>query len=107
MIEDVRLHHKYVSVTISHIFFTQHHLSYVYLYIHLYILYSVIYRFITMVDHNMQEQRDAFQQALVRFGFPPQAIQAILANGLTTTSNLLGIESTDIENIVNVEIYLL
>ncbi len=44
----------------------------------------------------------AFQAALARFGFAPNATAAIIANGITTTQDLIGIDSKDIENIIKI-----
>ncbi len=49
----------------------------------------------------MQAQAD-FQQALSNFGFSQPAILAIVANGLTNSQDLVGIESKDIENIMKI-----
>ncbi len=44
----------------------------------------------------------AFHAALQRFGFTQPAIIAILANGLTSTQDLIGIEAKDIENVMKI-----
>jgi hypothetical protein len=41
-----------------------------------------------------------FQAALAHFGFTQPAILAIVANGLTISNDLIGIETKDIENIM-------
>jgi hypothetical protein len=56
---------------------------------------------LTMAD-QMHAPRVAFQHLLTRFGFSPPAIQGIIANGIMSTRDLIGIDSTDIENIVKI-----
>jgi hypothetical protein len=43
-----------------------------------------------------------FQAALAHFGFTQPAILAIVANGLTISNDLIGIETKDIENIMKI-----
>jgi hypothetical protein len=47
-------------------------------------------------------QAVAFQAVLQRLGCPPTAIQAINANGITTTQDLIGINDKDVENILKI-----
>jgi hypothetical protein len=47
-------------------------------------------------------QTVAFQAVLQGLGCPPTAIQAISANGITTTQDLIGITDKDVEDILKI-----
>jgi hypothetical protein len=47
-------------------------------------------------------QAVAFQAVLLRLGCPPPAIQAITANGINTTQDLIGLTDKDIENVLKI-----
>ncbi len=49
-----------------------------------------------------QIQELDFRTLLQRFGFSPDALQAIVDNGIRTTADLIGLVSDDIENIVKI-----
>jgi hypothetical protein len=51
---------------------------------------------------NMAAQAVAFQAALARIGFPQAAIDSLIANGITSTNNLVGLTEKDTAQILKI-----
>jgi len=51
---------------------------------------------------KVQVQEIDFRALLQRFGFSQEALQAIIDNGIPTTTDLIGLVADDIENIVKI-----
>ncbi len=50
----------------------------------------------------MAEQQIAFHAALQHFGFTQPAMNSLIASGLTSSQDLIGIDAKDIENIMKI-----
>jgi hypothetical protein len=60
-------------------------------------LVPLLLLFCSVVDTTMAEQQIAFCAALQHFGFPQPAMNSLIANGLTSTQDLIGIDAKDID----------